>query len=469
MSLESTMSSPTPLSFACAEEIFGNLAVQHTAQLVANASDITLITDNHGVIRDLAFQSPSLFDEVGRGWVDQKMVDVVTSECVNKVEELLGAAQDGHEVRAREINHLTKDGSNLPMQYWAMRLGDGDMIVVFGMDISRISDLQQKLMNSQLSVEREFAQLRSAESHYRMMFQLSDTPQIVVDATSLRVSDINETATRLFGRTHQQIGDMKVLGLFESSNTNALHQLFRAANDDQAGDVNVKLKGGDAITISAALFRQNRKNYLLLRLLPSASNVSTFFDPADRQILKIVNELPDAIVVTDGERRISAVNNAFVDLMNLSGPGEALGQPIDNWFDRPRVDCNVLMANIKEHGSVRRFATVFRSNYGQVENVELSAIQIKNHGEPAYGFAIRVSAAANSSMENQNRSLAQTDEQITNLVGQIPLKDIVRETTDIIEKMCIETALDLTNQNRAMAAQMLGLSRQSFYAKMGRK
>ena len=209
MSLESTMSSPTPLSFACAEEIFGNLAVQHTAQLVANASDITLITDNHGVIRDLAFQSPSLFDEVGRGWVDQKMVDVVTSECVNKVEELLGAAQDGHEVRAREINHLTKDGSNLPMQYWAMRLGDGDMIVVFGMDISRISDLQQKLMNSQLSVEREFAQLRSAESHYRMMFQLSDTPQIVVDATSLRVSDINETATRLFGRTHQQIGDMK--------------------------------------------------------------------------------------------------------------------------------------------------------------------------------------------------------------------------------------------------------------------
>ena len=146
-----------------------------------------------------------------------------------------------------------------------------------------------------------------------------------------------------------------------------------------------------------------------------------------------------------------------------------IGQPIDNWFDRPRVDCNVLMANIKEHGSVRRFATVFRSSFGQVENVELSAIQIQNHGEPAYGFAIRVSAAANSSMENQNRSLAQTDEQITNLVGQMPLKDIVRETADIIEKMCIETALDLTNQNRAMAAQMLGLSRQSFYAKMGRK
>ena len=93
MSLESTMSSPTPLSFACAEEIFGNLAVQHTAQLVANASDITLITDYHGVIRDLAFQSPALFDAVGRGWVDQRLVDVVTSECVNKVEELLGAAQ----------------------------------------------------------------------------------------------------------------------------------------------------------------------------------------------------------------------------------------------------------------------------------------------------------------------------------------------------------------------------------------
>jgi DNA-binding NtrC family response regulator len=45
---------------------------------------------------------------------------------------------------------------------------------------------------------------------------------------------------------------------------------------------------------------------------------------------------------------------------------------------------------------------------------------------------------------------------------------MVRESADIIEKLCIEAALKRSGDNRASAAQMLGLSRQSFYAKMRR-
>jgi DNA-binding NtrC family response regulator len=50
----------------------------------------------------------------------------------------------------------------------------------------------------------------------------------------------------------------------------------------------------------------------------------------------------------------------------------------------------------------------------------------------------------------------------------VPLKEIVRDTTDLIEQLCIEAALQLTNDNRASAAEMLGLSRQSLYVKMRR-
>ena len=52
------------------------------------------------------------------------------------------------------------------------------------------------------------------------------------------------------------------------------------------------------------------------------------------------------------------------------------------------------------------------------------------------------------------------------LVGASPLKDIVAATTDVIEKMCIETAVELTRNNRVAAAEMLGLSRQSLYVKL---
>jgi DNA-binding NtrC family response regulator len=55
---------------------------------------------------------------------------------------------------------------------------------------------------------------------------------------------------------------------------------------------------------------------------------------------------------------------------------------------------------------------------------------------------------------------------IVELVGSSTLKDIVSETTDVIEKICIETAIELTRNNRVAAAEMLGLSRQSLYVKL---
>jgi DNA-binding NtrC family response regulator len=50
----------------------------------------------------------------------------------------------------------------------------------------------------------------------------------------------------------------------------------------------------------------------------------------------------------------------------------------------------------------------------------------------------------------------------------VPLKNLVRETTDLIERLCIEAALELTKDNRASAAEMLGLSRQALYTKLRR-
>ncbi len=53
-------------------------------------------------------------------------------------------------------------------------------------------------------------------------------------------------------------------------------------------------------------------------------------------------------------------------------------------------------------------------------------------------------------------------------MGRVSLKELVRETTDIIERLCIEAALEMTKDNRATAAELLGLSRQSLYLKMRR-
>jgi DNA-binding NtrC family response regulator len=67
-----------------------------------------------------------------------------------------------------------------------------------------------------------------------------------------------------------------------------------------------------------------------------------------------------------------------------------------------------------------------------------------------------------------SRDKPRSVEQLTELVGRVPLKDLVRESTDMIEKLCIEAALEITGDNRASAADILGLSRQSLYAKLRR-
>jgi DNA-binding NtrC family response regulator len=66
------------------------------------------------------------------------------------------------------------------------------------------------------------------------------------------------------------------------------------------------------------------------------------------------------------------------------------------------------------------------------------------------------------------RELPRSVEQFTEIIGRVPLKEVVREATDVIERLCIEAALEMTGDNRASAAEMLGLSRQSLYVKLRR-
>jgi transcriptional regulator PpsR len=100
--------------------------------------------------------------------------------------------------------------------------------------------------------------------------------------------------------------------------------------------------------------------------------------------------------------------------------------------------------------------------------VEISAVSVSRGEDKCLGFTIREMGRRLASDVRAPRELPRSASQMTELVGRMPLKDIVRETTDLIEQLCIEAALQLTGDNRASAAEMLGLSRQSLYIKLRR-
>jgi transcriptional regulator PpsR len=165
---------------------------------------------------------------------------------------------------------------------------------------------------------------------------------------------------------------------------------------------------------------------------------------------------------------VLSANRAFLDFVQLAAGEQARGRSLDDWFGRPGADLSVLLANLRQHGSVRLFATTLRGELGLSTEVEISAVSVDDIDEPRLGFSIRGVGRRLASAAPRGRQLPRSVEQLTELIGRVPLKDIVRETADVIEKLCIEAALELTGDNRASAAEMLGLSRQSLYVKLHR-
>jgi len=130
------------------------------------------------------------------------------------------------------------------------------------------------------------------------------------------------------------------------------------------------------------------------------------------------------------------------------------------------VDLRVLLDNAKRSRHLRIFSTKIVNEFNGQVAVEISATYLNDRPNPGFGLMIRDV----SRVEFMRRpTTSGTDEGmrgVMDLVGSSTLKDIVAETTDVVEKMCIQTAVDLTRNNRVAAAEMLGLSRQSLYVKL---
>ncbi len=223
--------------------------------------------------------------------------------------------------------------------------------------------------------------------------------------------------------------------------------------------------------VSASLFRQEKTVHLLVRVAPVEAARAGTETSGQSALLKLIESAPDAFVVTDLDGLIMTANHAFIDLAQLATETQVRGQSLERWLGRTGVDLNVLITNLRQRGAVRLFATVMRGEYGASTEVEISGVAVTEGEQPCLGFTIRdVSRrlAAEVRTTGTGREMPRSVGQMTELVGRVPLKDIVRDTTDLIEQLCIEAALELTHDNRASAAEMLGLSRQSLYVKLRR-
>lgn len=458
--------------FKLPKKSLGDLEADVAARLIGVSADVALVLDGKGVIRDLAVEGETLPSEGTEAWIGRPWIDTVTVESRPKVEEMLAEPASQSKPRWRQVNHPTPNGQDLPVRYTTVDLGRPGKRIAIGRDLRPLSQLQQQIVDSQRQVEAELRRLRRSETRYRALFYSTSEAVLIVDFESLRVVDANPRAAEILSRNQRKLVGRLFFELFDAGSAPQLQAILNdLRRSPHSRDRAVRSVSDDtSYQLSAAAVREdNGERFLVARLVASHTSGPEAGEPADASLQRIVEAMPDAFVATDGQGIVQATNTAFLTLTQLAHADQTQGKLIDRWIGRSPVDVGVLLKNVREHGVVRRFNSVIRGEFGAVEDIEIAAVSALESTPATIGFVIRPLAARDGATKAQTASaLTRSVDQMTELVGRVPLKELVRETTDIIERICIEAALQLTNDNRASAAEMLGLSRQGLYIKLRR-
>jgi transcriptional regulator PpsR len=458
--------------FKAPERWLADVDADAASRLISAASDVALVIDDHGLIQDMAFGSDELSRELEgfQAWRGQPWTVAVTVESRPKIEALLREATNKDIPRWRHVNHPSASGADVPVLYSAVRIGHEGRVVAVGRDLRAIATLQQRLVDAQQSMERDYWRLRQIETRYRLLFQTASEAVLVLDGATQKVLEANPAASQLLGETVRRMMGRAFPEGFDPNGTEAIQTLLATVRaSGRSEDVRARLEDGKhEFSVSASLFRQENATLFLVRLVPAEAESATALSDFKAKLLKVAESVPDGLVVTGPEGRIVTANRAFLDLVQLATEEQARGESLDRWLGRPGVDLSVLIANLRQHGTVRLFATTIRGEYGTTADVEISAVSLVNGEQPCLGFTVRNVGRRLAAELRSGRELPRSVEQLTELVGRVSLKDLVREATDVIERLCIEAALELTGDNRASAAEMLGLSRQSLYVKLRR-
>jgi transcriptional regulator PpsR len=448
---------------------FGELDAKAAAALLAVAGDIALVMDNTGIIRDVSLPGGESQFATAPQWVGKPWQDTVSLDSRAKIDTLVREAAITGMSKRRQVNHVIGDAADVPVAYTALRLGRDGHLVAVGRDMRHVSALQQRLVEAQQAMERDYWRLRHVETRYRLLFQLASDGILVLDATSLRVLDANAAAGQIFAESPERLIGRSFPIQVDAPATRILEDLIAAARSaGRAGDVGLTLTDGRTFSASASCFRQESSTLLLVRFSPSGSTVIAQGASSPSRLVDLLERSPDAFVVTDLEGAVLTANRAFLDLAELASEEQIRGTPLATYIGRPGADFPVFTGMLRRNGVVRLMATTARGVHGHTGEVEVSAVWAPDGEEPCIGFIIRDIGRRLASGPQGARDLTRAVEELTGLVGRVSLRDLVRDTVDLVERHFIEAALELTHDNRTSAAEVLGVSRQSLYVKLRR-
>jgi transcriptional regulator PpsR len=449
-----------------------DLSSAHLQQLLPALVDIVLVLDKHSTVLEATVFGKDLQRLNLASLKGRSIKEIVSHDSQEKFAMVMAYLGKADAPLWRHLNFSPAPGQDLPLQVSLLSQDKDDTVWMFGRDLSGVSQMQSRLVEAHQSMERDFLRLRHMEARYRLLFESVADPMLVVDVAQRRVMEANNAAQLVFKDVNRKLPGADVAQLFDPAKREALEQLLRQAQNSgrmESGRIRY-FKAERDCNVHVSVFVQEGGPQFLLRLQAlSAQQTSHTEAPVIDWFHHALDQAPVGFVVADRLGTVLASNPEFCSMVGVSSHAMLVNKSLEEWLARGGVDLGVLLTNLRQSRTLRSFATDLRSMVGVLIPVDITAVTL-NGEDPTYGFFFHEIAGARSREATPASSggMADSVAQLSQLVGRMPMKEIVGETSTMIERMCIQAALALTQNNRASAAEMLGLSRQSLYVKLHR-
>lgn len=439
------------------------------SEINAPQPDVTLLLDMDGVIRE-ATLSPSMSKENVGDWLGRPWSEIVGG-AADKIQRMMQDTQRTGISAFRQITQKFPSGLELPMEFTTVLLGGRAGMLAIGKNLQAVAELQARLISAQQTIERDYWKLREIETRYRLVIEDSNEAVLLAKVADLRVVEANKTAVTALpvaGRRKEGLIGRDFLQEVADNERTAVELMLRRVRDQgKAPGIAIHL-GADAVpwTLRGSLMTHESTPVFLLQMTPLGRPV-TPASPDHEDLATLLDHLPDAVAIIDEHGEIKRANRSFAELVEIGSSGAAAGENLGRWLSRPGADLTVLIANIQRHGVVRLLSTMVQGELGTETEIEISATGYQQGTHRRIVLVLRNVARRLSSNPETDRlgaALASMNE----TVGKTPLRKLVKSTVEVVEQYYVRAALQLADGNRTTAAEILGLSRQSLYAKLDR-
>ncbi|MEO0342644.1 MAG: transcriptional regulator PpsR [Pseudomonadota bacterium] len=430
--------------------------------VLQTACDLTISLRRDGLIKAVIVNQNSNISHDLYTWVGQHVHAVLTSESCEKIDRVLSSVDTDAPTAAlaqppMELNHSDSTGWQRSLRYNFVHVGDDGSLLMLGSDLEAIATAQQALVRTQAALEHDSRTYRERNALFSLLKSESREATAFVSAKSGRIIDVTGRFADLIETSPDTATGKRLSSFLAADSAKQLDEVVFGLNQTSPPRLHISLSNGTENEMIIERVRTAKETVLICRL-----DAGPYGTPKSMLWQNFSDHTPDGIVFVDENGRVEALNPTFFDFTEKPEIDAILGEPIAEFLGRGSVDWTVLKDNAKQNGTLRHYLAEVKSHFGAAIPVSISMTVFKDGGVSKYGMTLR---ELSSDTLGDDRNF-QDAENVAELVGKVPLKDIVAQTTDIIEKICIETAIKITKNNRFAAAEMLNLSRQSLYVKL---